>query len=743
MIRFGKSPETARMLLMMAIMAAVGLLMSGVAIVILYDTSFTQSGQRLRQTVESHARMIEAITRNEMTHLSAHGVAFDPADLEETVMRQVREAHHRFKGFGETGEFTMGKMDGENIVFVLRHRHADQDEPLPVPMNSPRAAPMRQALQGESGVLIGLDYRGVTVLAAHEPVAILNLGVVAKIDMEELRRPFLRAGLQVAGIGMMVIVIGTFLFYRIGHPMVQQLMETAALRESREALIEAQAALQEKAVHLDNILRTSTDLAIIATDLDFVIKYFNPEAERLYGRAAEQMLGRTVAEIHQEVGVDQKRFTHGIQVVKEQGEHPFDIRQTLEDGSERMIEARASGILDRQGRLTGYVLMSRDVTDARMALEMIARSERRYRLLIESANDAILIADADSGLIVDANLMAGELLGRTVAEVIGMHQSQLHPATEIERYQQLFKEQVLLGNGLLSGVDVVRKDGTLVPVEIRAGVTNLGDRQVILGIFRDVTERRRMEERQQALNLELEQRVAERTRELARSNQDLQQFAYVASHDLQEPLRLITGYVQLLQKRYQGRLDEQADKYIFNAIDGVNHMQSLINNLLSYARVGNSESERVSIDLNTVLERTLTHLEPTIQETGAVVTHDPLPTLQANPVLMGQLLQNLIGNAMKFRGDSPPCIHLCASRENKAWVIAIKDNGIGIEPKHQERIFLIFEKLHSRVRYEGTGIGLAMCKRIVERHGGRIWVESQPGQGSTFSFSILDSSPSV
>ncbi|MBF0626651.1 MAG: PAS domain S-box protein [Magnetococcales bacterium] len=737
---FGKTPETARMLLLMAIMAAVGIIMSGIAIAILYNTSFEQSGQRLRQTVEGQARLIEAITRNEITHLSLADAAFTPAVLEEAVMQQVREAHHQFKGFGATGEFTMGRLEGENIVFVLRHRHADQDEHLPAPMNSARAEPMRRALQGQSGVLVGLDYRGVTVLAAHEPLAILNLGVVAKIDLEELRRPFLHAGLLVLAIGVLVIVIGTFLFYRIGRPVVQQLMETAALRENRAALAEIKTAFQETALHLDNILRSTGDLAIVAMDLNFHVKYFNPEAERLFGYTIGQLLDQPVSILHD--GLQEASLVQALPHIQRHEEYLFTLLQTVAE-RECLLEARLSGILDRVGALNGFLLMIKDITEERIALEALVRSERRYRLLIESANDAILIADVDSGIIRDANLMAGELLGRPINEVIGMHQSALHPAAENERYQQLFREHVLLGNGLLTGVDVVRKDGTLVPVEIRAAVTDLGDHQVILGIFRDVTERKRIEDRQRALNQELEQRVAERTQELDRSNKDLQQFAYVASHDLQEPLRLITGYVQLLQKRYGGQLDEQADKYIANVINGVNHMQSLINNLLSYARVGNSESERVTTDLNGVLERTLACLASLIRETGAVVTHDPLPTLHANPVLMGQLMQNLLGNAMKFRGDSPPCIHLTAFRQHKEWVVAVRDNGIGIEPKHQERIFLIFQKLHSRARYEGTGIGLAMCKRIVERHGGRIWVASQPGQGSTFSFSIPEDNPSL
>ncbi|GAB0058122.1 Adaptive-response sensory-kinase SasA [Candidatus Magnetaquicoccaceae bacterium FCR-1] len=730
-----KIPETARMLLLMGLMAAVGLIMSGIAIVILYDTAFTENGQRLKQAVESYARLIEAIARNEQTHIADHDIPLTSAMLETLVMEQVREAHRHFKGFGETGEFTMGRQEGDNIVFVLRHRHSNQDEPLPVPRNSRLAEPMRRALQGESGVMVGLDYRGAPVLAAHEPVAILNMGVVAKIDLDELRRPFIRAGFLVGVIGFLVFVAGTVLFYRIGQPMVRQLTETSALRESRQALLRVQVAMQETSAQLDSILRAA-DLAVVATDLKQRILYFNPEAEHLFGHDATRTLGETLGSLHPALRGDDliQTLVEGT----ENQDYPLEICLQVE-GHDCRLEAVLSKIINHDGELNGFLLLARDVTAARAAMDALILSERRYRLLIESANDAIFIADAKTGIILDANPMAGELVGRPVTDLIGTHQTELHPEREREHYAKLFQSQIQKGSGLVTGILVVRQDGSEVPVEIRAAVTDLGDQQVILGIFRDVTERIRLEQRQQALNLELEQRVEERTRELNRSNLDLQQFAYVASHDLQEPLRLIAGFVQLLEKRYRGRLDDQADKYIASAIDGVNHMQSLIQNLLGYARVTNTPRELVEIDLNEVLAQTLQNLETLIHDTAAVVSHDPLPKLRADPILMGQLLQNMLGNALKFRGEDPPRIHLGATRKTGLWEISIADNGIGIEPRHQERIFLIFQKLHSRARYEGTGIGLALCRRIVELHGGQIRVESTPGRGSTFCFTIPSS----
>ncbi|MGA7951951.1 MAG: PAS domain-containing protein [Gloeobacterales cyanobacterium] len=236
----------------------------------------------------------------------------------------------------------------------------------------------------------------------------------------------------------------------------------------------------------------------------------------------------------------------------------------------------------------------------------------------------------------------------------------------------------------------------------------------------------------------LEQEIKQR-QELARSNSDLQQFAYVASHDLQEPLRMVASYLQLLERRYKDRLDADAHEFIQYAVDGAGRMQTLINDLLAYSRVGTQGKPFKLTDYGEVLKRALLQLKITIEETGAVITHDaPLPQVMADEGQLTQVLQNLLGNAIKFRGEQVPHIHLGAKQIEGEWVFSVKDQGIGMDPQYKDRIFLIFQRLHNRAEYRGTGIGLAICKRIVERHGGRIWVESELNQGSTFYFTIPD-----
>jgi len=240
-------------------------------------------------------------------------------------------------------------------------------------------------------------------------------------------------------------------------------------------------------------------------------------------------------------------------------------------------------------------------------------------------------------------------------------------------------------------------------------------------------------------NDELKREVADRKRgeeALARSNAELEQFAYVASHDLQEPLRMVTGYVQMLARRYKGQLDADADDFIGFAVDGAERMATLINDLLAYSRVTRRGKAFEPTDCEAVMQEVLANLEVAVTETGATVTHDPLPTVVADEVQLGRLLQNLIGNAIKYHGEAPPKVHVSAEQTGGLWRFAVRDNGIGIEPQYHERIFAVFQRLHARGEYGGTGIGLAIARKIVERHGGRIWVESEPGKGTTFSFTI-------
>jgi hypothetical protein len=232
------------------------------------------------------------------------------------------------------------------------------------------------------------------------------------------------------------------------------------------------------------------------------------------------------------------------------------------------------------------------------------------------------------------------------------------------------------------------------------------------------------------------EKLKQTSTDLERSNTELQQFAYVASHDLTEPLRMITSYLELLSSRAQGKLGEEEREFIGYAVDGARRMRTLIQDLLAYARVDTRGRPLAPTDCEHVLEIVLANLEVAIDESGAVIEHERLPTVEGDNIQLAQVFQNLLGNAIKFRGNAPPRIHIGARRNNGEWLFHVKDNGIGIDPKNFSRIFVLFQRLHTRQEYPGTGMGLAICKKIVERHGGRIWAESKPGEGTAFFFTI-------
>jgi signal transduction histidine kinase len=281
--------------------------------------------------------------------------------------------------------------------------------------------------------------------------------------------------------------------------------------------------------------------------------------------------------------------------------------------------------------------------------------------------------------------------------------------------------------GDMTAVDCIKEGAT--DYVLKGALTRLP-----IAIRRALLEKGLREQRQLA-----EKKLAEKVEELARSNRDLEQFAYVASHDLQEPLRMVAAYTQLLAERYRGKLDENADKYIGYAVEGALRMQTLILDLLAFSRVGRAETDRKNGECNAALNNALENLRSAIEESGAVVTHDHLPAVAVDPTQLVQLFQNLIGNAIKFRGKEVPTIRVSAEKQDATWLFAVADNGIGVSSQYKDKIFVIFQRLHTREEYSGNGVGLAICKKIVEHHGGRIWVESEIGCGATFHFTLPDS----
>ncbi|THU39393.1 PAS domain S-box protein [Niastella caeni] len=370
-------------------------------------------------------------------------------------------------------------------------------------------------------------------------------------------------------------------------------------------------------------------------------------------------------------------------------------------------------------------------------VEQRKKAEEKFRNLLESAPDSMVIVNED-GIIQLVNAQTVKMFGYTREEMIGEKVNRLMPLQydDFKQIQNTGLKPITEREELVG----IRKEGEQFPIEITLSPLVTEEGLLISAAIRDISEKKLMEKTIREANINLERKVQQRTAELERKNKELEQFAYVASHDLQEPLQTTSGFVQLLRKQYQGRLDPSADQYIDYVVQASGRMKTLIKDLLDYSRIGR-EKECRQVDCNVIVKEVLADLHTMIEENEAIIKTGALPVLcNAYPTELKSLFQNLVSNSIKFRKpDLKPVLYIDALQTNGGWQFSVRDNGIGIEDQYLERIFVIFQRLHNRAMYDGSGIGLAHCKKIAELHGGKIWVQSEPGVGSTFYFTIADS----
>jgi PAS domain S-box-containing protein len=530
----------------------------------------------------------------------------------------------------------------------------------------------------------------------------------------------------------------------------------------------------------------------LAIGTDGTVSLINQKGCELLGYEQEKVIGNEWTEHF--VPTDARKDVEAVLQALLAGEvepvEYFENSVLTKSGEERFIAWHNTVLRDESGNISGVLSSGEDITDIKRAEEMLWQRAAQLSLLNMVGNKIASVLDLDS-LLDKATQLVQESFGYHHASIftIGRDQGELVMRTKAGSFAHLYPpdHRLKLGQGMvgwvgLHGETLLTNDvdaepryvnlypdilptGSELSVPLRVAgeiigvldvqspqrnafddndvmvIETLAD-QIAIAIEnarlykelqQELTERVRIE----AIRAQAEKRLEHYAAELERSNRELEQFAYVASHDLQEPLRMVTSYLQLLERRYRGRLDQDADDFITYAVDGASRMRMLINDLLTYSRVSTRAKPFEPTDCSEILNHALSNLRVASEENEATITFDHLPIVEVDATQLTQVFQNLISNAIKFhRADVPPCIHVSAERQGDEWRFSVRDNGIGIAPEHSERIFLIFQRLHTREEYPGTGIGLAVCKKIVERHNGRIWVESIPGGGSTFYFTI-------
>ena len=624
--------------------------------------------------------------------------------LNRTLSRLI-ESEQRFRDLFEQGPVAYHELDQEGIVRRVNRAECE-------------------LLGVEAGAMLG---RPIFEFISQGEQSAGREALKLKLSGQQSIAPFLREYVRSDGRQLTLQVYDVLVRDQkdVVTGIRSAMIDVTVHKETMDALREREATLQA-------VCSSAVD-ALVMIDGEGRTLLWNPAAERMFGYTAAEMLGQPV---HDLLAPDdlRQRFLANFPAFQKTGQGAaigkvVELTARRKDGSEFPIDLSVATV--KKGQEWHAVGVIREITERKRAEEELRAKEE---LLSESQSIAHL-GSWDWTMEGSTSVMLWtpetyRLFGVSPDTFVlssETFQTLIHP--DDRAAMQAWMSACLAGQGppdlefrvtLQDGsVRYINGRGHLVPQDAAKKSIRM------VGVAQDITERKLAEAA-----------LLQRTEELARSNTELVQFAYVASHDLQEPLRMVSSYVQLLARRYAGKLDSDADEFIAFAVDGAKRMQNMINDLLAFSRVTTKGHEFKPVEADAALKLALANLKVAIEESQASVTFDPLPVVNADSAQLTQLFQNLIGNAIKFRRKEPPQVHVSVEKRAKDWEFSVRDNGIGIEPQHLERIFVIFQRLHTAAQFPGTGIGLAICKKIAERHGGNLWVSSQPGVGSTFHFTI-------
>lgn len=704
-----------RPLLLILVMTASVTVVTGVTVWLLYGTAIEGQTLRLVEAAQGRAQIIETLIRHNLSHEALHSHAL----AEQQAIEQITAEHSKFSGIGESGEFLLGKKQGDEIEFLLSFRAAASNQSNPVQIQARLAEPMRRALNQESGTIIARDYRQVKVLAAYQPINGSRLGVVAKIDLAEIRSPFVRAGLYSAAIAMLAILLGAGLFLRITQPMIRKV-------QSREKQYRNMFDSSEK--KFKTLFNNSTDAFMLFEDGKIID--CNQAALQMFAcNNRNDIIGKHPAEFSPLLQAD------GRESVIAANEH---IRNTFSRGSDLFEwthqrlngETFSSEILLAAVDLGEHQVIQaniRDITERKKIERELERQRILFEAVFRDVPDAMLLADLDRQIIM-YNPALTRIFGYDAKELVGRSTSILYKSKDefIRQGRERFNLSV---TEKLKPYTVLyrRKNGDTFSGETVGTAIHdtTGETIAFIGVIRDITERK-----------EAEQKLLEQKTELEASNRELESYSYSIAHDLRSPLRAITGFSQILMEDAQEKLSTEQLGHLRRIVDAGKNMSQLIDEILELSRITRQHLQFVDVDLSHIAQQLFHRLEKSDPKKIVQWQVDNQLHAMGDATLLKVALQNLIDNAWKFtRGRQPAVIKLGMQLIDNTTAYYVKDNGVGFDMDHAENLFKPFHRLHPR-EFEGTGIGLATIQRIVHRHGGRVWVEAQENVGATFYFTL-------
>ena len=513
------------------------------------------------------------------------------------------------------------------------------------------------------------------------------------------------------------------------NQMTENLEETTTSRDKLNAEIEERKKVEESLIEVQENLLVAQRMAHIGNwhwNIKTDIVWWSDELYCIYGLNPEEYtpsMNSSVEKMHPD---DRERVRKAVDdALKAKKPYDVEMRVIRPGGIERMIHAHGEVSFNNTGNPQRMFGTAQDITESKQAEEALQNSQHYLDRIINAVGSPLFVKDINHKFCLVNDALCS-LLNLSVEEIIGTTGYEHFPEDQMTVFIAKDQEVFTTGKENINEQFLTDGHGKIRTIVTRKTLyTDSAGNKFLVGVINDITDRKQAEERILQFNAELKN-----------SNQELEQFAYVASHDLQEPLRMISSYTQLLERRYGDKLDQDAKDFIEFAVDGANRMQKLINDLLEFSRVTTRAKPSEEVDSYTILGRAITNLQQVIQETGTIVTNDDLPKIKADDSQLVRVFQNIIDNAIKFCSKESPRIHISAQEDENECIFSIRDNGIGIDEQYKNRIFNIFQRLHTKEEYPGTGIGLAICKRIVQRHNGRIWFKSELGKGTTFYFTL-------